>query len=49
MATDAFSRRGVAALREAKGYDASVPLPVMVGARATVAGIAARCRTAREP
>ena len=29
-------------MRDAKGYDASVPLPVMVGARATVAGIAAR-------
>lgn len=42
LATDAFSRRGVAALREAKGYDAEVPLPVMVGARSTVAGIAAR-------
>jgi L-threonylcarbamoyladenylate synthase len=42
IATDAFSRRGVAAMREAKGYDESVPLPVMVGARATVAGIAAR-------
>ena len=42
IATDAFSRRGVTAMREAKGYDESVPLPVMVGARATVAGIAAR-------
>lgn len=42
LATDAFSRRGVAAFREAKGYDADVPLPVMVGARSTVAGIAAR-------
>jgi tRNA threonylcarbamoyl adenosine modification protein (Sua5/YciO/YrdC/YwlC family) len=42
IATDAFSRRGVAAMRDAKGYDDSVPLPVMVGARATVAGIAAR-------
>ena len=42
VATDAFSRRGVAALREAKGYDAQVPLPVMVGARSTMAGIAAR-------
>jgi L-threonylcarbamoyladenylate synthase len=42
VATDAFSRRGVASLREAKGYDDQVPLPVMVGARSTVAGIAAR-------
>jgi tRNA threonylcarbamoyl adenosine modification protein (Sua5/YciO/YrdC/YwlC family) len=42
IATDAFSRRGVSAMRDAKGYDESVPLPVMVGARATVAGIAAR-------
>lgn len=42
VATDAFSRRGVAALREAKGYDDQVPLPVMVGARSTTAGIAAR-------
>jgi tRNA threonylcarbamoyl adenosine modification protein (Sua5/YciO/YrdC/YwlC family) len=42
IATDAFSRRGVTAMREAKGYDASVPLPVMVGSRTTVPGIAAR-------
>jgi L-threonylcarbamoyladenylate synthase len=42
IATDAFSRRGVAALREAKGYDQHVPLPVMVGSRSTVAGIAQR-------
>jgi len=42
VATDAFSRRGVAALREAKGYDGHVPIPVMVGARSTVAGIATR-------
>lgn len=42
IATDAFSRRGVAALREAKGYDEQVPLPVLVGARATLGGIAAR-------
>ncbi len=42
VATDAFSRRGVAALRAAKGYDAQVPLPVMVGSVSTVAGIAAR-------
>jgi L-threonylcarbamoyladenylate synthase len=42
IATDAFSRRGVAAMRDAKGYDEQVPLPVMVGARSTVGGIAAR-------
>jgi tRNA threonylcarbamoyl adenosine modification protein (Sua5/YciO/YrdC/YwlC family) len=42
VATDAFSRRGVVALREAKGYDSQVPLPVMVGSRSTVPGIAAR-------
>jgi L-threonylcarbamoyladenylate synthase len=42
VATDAFSRRGVAALRAAKGYDDDVPLPVMVGSRATVPGITAR-------
>lgn len=42
IVTDAFSRRGVAAMRAAKGYEDSVPLPVMVGARTTVAGVAAR-------
>ncbi len=42
MATDAFSARGIAALREVKGYDDQVPLPVMVGSGSTVAGIAAR-------
>ena len=42
LATDAFSMRGVAALREAKGYDADVPLPIMVGSRSTIAGIASR-------
>lgn len=42
IATDAFSERGVAALREAKGYDDSAPLPLMVGSRSTVQGIAAR-------
>lgn len=42
VATDAFSRRGVATLREAKGYDEHVPLPVMVGAKTTVGGVAAR-------
>ena len=40
LATDAFSERGVEALREAKGYGEDVPLPVMVGARSTLAGIA---------
>jgi len=35
LATDAFSMRGVAALREAKGYDGDVPLPIMVGSRST--------------
>ena len=42
VATDAFSRRGVDAVRDVKGYDTGVPLPVMVGARSTVPGIAAR-------
>lgn len=42
IATDAFSRRGVQSLREVKGYDAQVPLSVMVGSRSTVPGIAAR-------
>jgi L-threonylcarbamoyladenylate synthase len=42
IATDAFSRRGVDAIREVKGYDAHVPLPVMVGSRTTVPGIASR-------
>lgn len=42
LATDAFSPRGIAALREAKGYAATAPIPVMVGARSTVPGIAAR-------
>lgn len=42
VATDAFSRRGVAALREAKGYDTEDPVPVMVGSRSTLTGIAAR-------
>jgi L-threonylcarbamoyladenylate synthase len=40
LVTDAFSARGLDRLRDAKGYDDRVPLPVMVGARATVAGIA---------
>jgi tRNA threonylcarbamoyl adenosine modification protein (Sua5/YciO/YrdC/YwlC family) len=42
LATDAFSARGSAAMRAAKGSDPSTPLPVLVGARATVAGIALR-------
>jgi len=42
VVADAFSARGVAALRDAKGTDAGVPLPVMVGRRTTVAGIAVR-------
>lgn len=42
VAADAFSRRGVATLREAKGYEDDAPLPVMVGGRSTVSGIAAR-------
>ncbi len=42
VVADAFSARGVAALREAKGTDSGVPLPVMVGRRATVSGIAVR-------
>jgi L-threonylcarbamoyladenylate synthase len=40
LATDAFSERGIRAMRLAKGYDDTVPLPVMVGARSTVPGIA---------
>lgn len=42
VAADAFSARGVAALRQVKGTDESFPLPVMVGRRTTVAGIATR-------
>ncbi len=42
IAADAFSPRGIAALRDAKGTGEDVPLPVMVGRRATVAGIATR-------
>ncbi len=42
LATDAFSARGVAAIRTAKGYSAAHPLPVMVGSSSTVSGIAAR-------
>lgn len=42
IATDAFSARGLAAMREAKGYDELAPLPVMVGSLSTVGGIASR-------
>ncbi len=42
VATDAFSPRGLGLLREAKGYEPTAPIPVMVGARSTVPGIAAR-------
>lgn len=42
IATDAFSDRGVRAVREAKGYAEGFPLPVMVASRTTVSGIAAR-------
>jgi tRNA threonylcarbamoyl adenosine modification protein (Sua5/YciO/YrdC/YwlC family) len=42
IATDAFSSRGLARMREVKGYDERSPLPVMVGSRSTVAGIALR-------
>jgi tRNA threonylcarbamoyl adenosine modification protein (Sua5/YciO/YrdC/YwlC family) len=40
LMTDAFSARGVRKLREAKGYDPRMPLPVMVGSKSTVAGVA---------
>jgi len=42
VVTDAFSQRGLARLREAKGYAADAPVPVFVGARSTVGGVAAR-------
>lgn len=42
LATDAFSARGVAKLRDAKDHDAHSPLPVMVGSRTTVGGIVRR-------
>lgn len=41
IAADAFSERGVGALRAAKSYDEWQPLPVLVGARSTLNGIAA--------
>lgn len=40
LATDAFSARGRSALRAAKDTDDAVPLPILVGRRSTVAGIA---------
>lgn len=40
LATDAFSRRGVQAIRDAKGQGSHVPLPVMVPSVMTVSGIA---------
>lgn len=42
VATDAFSGRGVASIREAKGYDDDASLPIMVGGRSMVSGVAAR-------
>lgn len=42
LAVDAFSVAGARALRAAKGYDLSHPLPVMVPGSATVSGLAAR-------
>ncbi len=42
VATDVFSERGVAALHDARGTDPDSPVPVMVGRRPTVAGIATR-------
>lgn len=41
LATDAFSSRGCAALRELKGYSNETPLGVLVPRPGTVAGIAA--------
>ena len=40
IATDPFSRRGVAAIRAAKGQAAGSPLPLMVPSAQTVQGIA---------
>lgn len=40
LAADAFSPRGTGALREAKGVGPTVPLPILVPAASTVAGIA---------
>lgn len=41
LATDAFSARGCAALRQLKGYTPDTPLGVLVSRPGTVAGIAA--------
>ena len=42
VVTDAFSARGLARLREVKGYAPDSPVPVLVGSRTTVGGVAAR-------
>lgn len=42
VVTDAFSERGLTRLREAKAYAPQSPVPVLVGARTTVGGVAAR-------
>ncbi|MHB1066053.1 MAG: L-threonylcarbamoyladenylate synthase [Candidatus Nanopelagicales bacterium] len=42
VVTDAFSARGTAAMRAAKGAEDDLPLPVLVGRRTTVAGVAIR-------
>lgn len=42
VVTDAFSARGTAAMRAAKEAEEDLPLPVLVGRRTTVAGIAIR-------
>ncbi len=42
VAADAFTARGTAALRSRKGVGPQVPLPVMVPAAATVAGLTPR-------
>lgn len=39
LATDAFSHRGTATMRRAKGYDEEAPLGIMVPAISTVSGI----------
>lgn len=41
VVTDAFSARGMARLREVKGYADDAPVPLLVGSRATVGGISA--------
>jgi len=42
LATDAFSARGRAAIRAAKGQSSTLPLPVLVPSATTVQGLAAR-------